>query len=94
MLCVTKSMRRLFLMSVAALKTIFCWLIESEQVHFHIIPAPKFGSSHGVESTDEAVGGKAPLTHREMVTLEGQARLGELDEDEAKELLGRIRARL
>ncbi|KAF8909010.1 hypothetical protein CPB84DRAFT_1744094 [Gymnopilus junonius] len=61
-------------------------------VHFHIIPAPKFGTSHGVDSTNEAVGGKAPLTHREMFAKEGQAR-GELDSEEAEILLTRIRAR-
>ncbi|KAH9480545.1 Protein hit [Psilocybe cubensis] len=63
-------------------------------VHYHIIPAPRLNSSgRGVEATDEAVGGKAPLTHREMHQKEFEAR-EELDEDDAKDLLKGIRARL
>ncbi|KDR82644.1 hypothetical protein GALMADRAFT_58051 [Galerina marginata CBS 339.88] len=62
-------------------------------VHYHIIPAPKYGTSNGVESTDEAVGGKAPLTHREMHQREFEAR-EELDEDDAQVLVKSIRARL
>ncbi|KAF8967079.1 HIT-like protein [Flammula alnicola] len=63
-------------------------------VHYHIIPAPKFGGKgHGVESTDEAVGGMAPLTHREMHKKEFEAR-EELDDDDAEVLLKQIRSRL
>ncbi|KAF8195499.1 HIT-like protein [Pholiota molesta] len=63
-------------------------------VHYHIIPAPKFGSSaKGVEATNEAVGGRAPLTHRDMHQKEFEAR-DELDEDEAKLLLAQMRSRL
>jgi len=64
-------------------------------VHYHVIPAPKYGSSRGVESTNanEAVGGRAPLTHREMHRKEFESR-EELDEDDAKVLLKKIRSRL
>lgn len=62
-------------------------------MHYHIIPAPKYGSSGGVESTNEAVGGRAPLTHREMHRKEFESR-EELDEDDAKVLLKKIRSRL
>ncbi|KAF9561346.1 HIT-like protein [Agrocybe pediades] len=64
-------------------------------VHYHIIPAPKFGaeSAKGVEATDKPVGGKAPLTRREMHQKEFEAR-EELDEDDAKALLPRIRSHL
>jgi hypothetical protein len=74
-------------------------LAESEikflapKVHYHVIPAPKYGSSRGVESTNEAVGGQAPLTHREMHRKEFESR-EELDEDDAKALLKKIRSRL
>jgi hypothetical protein len=62
-------------------------------VHYHVIPAPKYGSSRGVESTNEAVGGRAPLTHHEMHRKEFESR-EELDEDDAKVLLKKIRSRL
>lgn len=63
-------------------------------MHYHVIPAPRFGSSgRGVEATNDAVGGKAPLTHREMHQKEFEAR-EELDEEDAKVLLKSIRARL
>lgn len=66
-------------------------------MHYHIIPAPKFRpiteSDKGVEATDSVVGGRAPLTRREMHQKEFEAR-GELDEDDAKVLLPRIRAHL
>lgn len=63
-------------------------------MHYHIIPAPKYESSRGEESTNEAVGGRAPpVTHREMHRKEFESR-EELDEDDAKVLLKKIRSRL
>ncbi|TFK40693.1 HIT-like protein [Crucibulum laeve] len=64
-------------------------------VHYHIIPAPVFGASAptSIENTDDAVGGRAPLTRREMHQKEFEAR-EELDDDEAEELVAKIRARL
>ncbi|KAF9046475.1 HIT-like protein [Panaeolus papilionaceus] len=62
-------------------------------VHYHVIPAPRFGGEGGVEDTNKAVGGKAPLTHKEMHRLELNSR-EELDDDDAIVLLEKIRARL
>ncbi|KAF9485873.1 HIT-like protein [Pholiota conissans] len=62
-------------------------------VHYHIIPAPKFGGPVQVsETTDEAVPGQTS-SHRQMHQKEFQLR-NELDEDEAKVLLEEIRSRL
>lgn len=66
------------------------------KVHFHIIPAPVFGTpSKDVESANEsvAVGGTLPLTDREVKRAEFQLRT-ELDDDEAEEIAAKIRASL
>ncbi|CAA7261435.1 unnamed protein product [Cyclocybe aegerita] len=62
-------------------------------VHYHIIPAPKFGSSQMAEAANDRTDDKAPLTHLEMHQKEFEAR-EELDEDDAKILVQKIRARL
>jgi len=60
-------------------------------VHYHIIPAPQFGSN--LPSSTEAVRGQLPLTHKEMHRREFESRT-ELDDGDAHVLAKRIRARL
>ncbi|KAF9013377.1 HIT-like protein [Cyathus striatus] len=63
-------------------------------VHYHIIPAPTFEPDAGdVKDTNKAVGGRAPLTVREMHLKEFESR-EELDDDDADELAAKIRAQL
>ncbi|THH31187.1 hypothetical protein EUX98_g3012 [Antrodiella citrinella] len=63
-------------------------------VHYHIIPAPRFDSPSPplapIDKVDHVV---KPLTQKEMHKAEYESR-EELDDDEAAELLLRIRARL
>ncbi|KAG1809704.1 HIT-like domain-containing protein [Suillus subaureus] len=61
-------------------------------VHYHIIPAPSFGSS-AVEPLEKAKENEIPLSRREMHQREFESR-EELDEDEGKVLAVRIRASL
>ncbi|KAF8635995.1 hypothetical protein AX15_000157 [Amanita polypyramis BW_CC] len=65
-------------------------------VHYHIIPAPKFGQSESPTLVPNALPGpkeKSPRTMREMYQMEFEAR-SVLEDDDAKALLERIRARL
>ncbi|KAI0250791.1 HIT-like protein [Lactifluus subvellereus] len=61
-------------------------------VHYHIIPAPKFSSS--ATSLDPGVSGqKSPPAVQDMHRRECESR-DDLDEDEARALVGRIKAHL
>lgn len=61
------------------------------QVHYHIIPAPRFDTPlPPADKVDHVV---KPLTQKEMHKAEFESR-NELDDDEAAELVQRIRARL
>ncbi|KAG1886626.1 HIT-like protein [Suillus subluteus] len=62
-------------------------------VHYHIIPAPSFDSSAGVEPSEKAKEKEIALSRREMHQREFESR-EELDEDEGKVLAVRIRANL
>ncbi|KAI0356422.1 HIT-like protein [Trametes cingulata] len=59
-------------------------------VHYHIIPAPRPGSSETPERTDHVT---KPLTQKEMHWLEFTSR-NELEDDLASKLVDTIRARL
>ncbi|KAL1950174.1 hypothetical protein VTO73DRAFT_5297 [Trametes versicolor] len=59
-------------------------------VHYHIIPAPKPGSSETAEKSDHVT---QPLTQKEMHQLEFESR-NYLEEESAKRLVDSIRARL
>ncbi|KAG7088614.1 hypothetical protein E1B28_012588 [Marasmius oreades] len=63
-------------------------------VHYHIIPAPKLGvSKPEIDTRTGTVRSRLPPTEREMHRMEFESR-DELDEDEAKDLVERIRAHL
>jgi hypothetical protein len=66
--------------------------LNFQQVHYHIIPAPRFTSSPtslGSGDLDQ----KLPPTAREMHRKEYEAR-DDLDEDDAHALVERIKAHL
>lgn len=70
------------------------YLIHAIKVHYHIIPAPTFEATSKISvlpASDETR--KTPLTHAEMFRKEFEAR-GELVEEEALELVQRIRSKL
>ncbi|KAH9841499.1 HIT-like protein [Rhodofomes roseus] len=62
-------------------------------VHYHIIPAPKLGPSFTTSETTKVDHVVEPLTQKEMHKLEFENR-GLLDDEEAKAMAERIRARL
>ncbi|KAG2064380.1 HIT-like protein [Suillus decipiens] len=62
-------------------------------VHYHIIPAPSFDSSTGVEPSEKAKENEIPLSRREMHQREFESR-EELDDDEGRVLTVRVRASL
>jgi len=57
-------------------------------VHFHIVPAPRFGAAPPIET-----GTKGPLDHQTMVNAEYHRRK-ELDDDTGKDMANRIKSRL
>lgn len=63
-------------------------------VHYHVIPAPNFGptATSGIKSKN-IVSKRHPPTHKEMHRMEFEAR-EELDDDDARELVQKITARL
>jgi hypothetical protein len=65
------------------------------QVHYHIIPAPKFSSAlaTGLGPRESDTNQKLPLTAQDMHRKEYESR-NELDEDDAHVLIGRIKAHL
>ena len=66
-------------------------LMLNSQVHYHIIPAPKFNETAPQALTADRV--TLALTQKEMHKKEFEAR-NELDEDDARTLLTQIRSRL
>jgi hypothetical protein len=62
------------------------------QVHYHIIPAPKFSSSTTSLDTKD-LNQKSPATVQDMHREEYESR-SELDKDDAHELVERIKAHL
>ncbi|KAH9936242.1 HIT-like protein [Fomitopsis serialis] len=62
-------------------------------VHYHIIPAPRPGSSEPTSDTAKVDHVVKPLTQKEMHKMETESR-DELDDEEAKVLAEKIRARL
>lgn len=64
------------------------------KVHYHIIPAPTFDATSKISvlpSSEERK--KLPLSHKEMHWKEFEAR-SELDENDALEIVQRIKAKL
>jgi hypothetical protein len=92
MLFATKSMHRLFHTSASLSFTFLYSNLNYQQVHYHIIPAPKFGSlPTGLDPKD--LKQELPLTARDMHRKEYVLR-DDLDEDDAYALVEKIKAHL
>lgn len=69
-------------------------LIVFIEVHYHIIPAPTFVATSKISAIPSSEDRrKSPLTLKEMHWKEFEAR-SELDEEDALELIQRIKAKL
>jgi len=63
------------------------------QVHYHIVPAPKFRSHRGVADTSKSVAHLAPTSHKLMHQREFESR-EELDDEEGEVIAQAIRSKL
>jgi hypothetical protein len=92
MLFATKSMRKLFHMSGSLSLYFPTPNLNHQQVHYHIIPAPKFNSlPTGLDPKD--LKQELPLTTMDMHRKEYELR-DDLDEDDAHALVEKIKTHL